>query len=140
MGTILRNSPHLSGEDFEENWKASASLYRLWLTDQGEERELSGEESPKNPARRGFTREEVEKEEARGGKLPLKRVIHRRVRYFIDGGVMGSAAFVEKVFERHRRSFGLKRKTGARRMREADWEGLFVLRDLKHDRIGPRPG
>src|SRR5690606_19878905 len=25
LGRILRNSPHLSGEDFEENWKATAS-------------------------------------------------------------------------------------------------------------------
>jgi hypothetical protein len=50
-----------------------------------------------------------------------KRAISRRVRYLIDGGVFGSAAFVENVFARHRERFGLKRKTGARRMREADW-------------------
>ena len=100
-------------------------------------RKLAGEEPSESRGRRGFTREE---EVARGGKLPLKRVIHRRVRYFIDGGVLGSAAFVEKVFEDHRGRFGLKRQTGARAMREADWEGLCVLRDLKHDRIGRRPG
>jgi hypothetical protein len=139
LGRILRNSPHFSGEDFEENWNATAPIYRLWLYDQGEVRELPGDDTAGNRTRRGFTREEVEEEVARGGRLPLKRVIHRRVRYFIDGGVLGSAAFVEKVFEHHRGRFGLKRKTGARRMREADWEGLCVLRDLKHDRIGRRP-
>ncbi len=84
------------------------------------------------------------------------QVIRRRVRYLprftrppgnlrqavsdsirlIDGGVFGSAAFVENVFTRHRELFGLKRKTGARRMRGADWEDLCVLRDLKNDLIG----
>jgi putative transposase len=136
LGRILRHSPQISGEDFEENWEATAPLYRLWLYDQGEVRELPGDDPAGKRTRRGFTREEVEEEVARGGKIPLKRIIHRRVRYFIDGGVLGSAAFVEQVFEHHRGRFGLKRQTGARRMRDADWEGLFVLRDLKHDRIG----
>lgn len=63
-------------------------------------------------------------------------MIRLRVRYFIDGGALGSAAFVESVFARHRDRFSPKRQTGARRMREADWEGLCVLRDLQRDRIG----
>ena len=98
----------------------------------------------------------METEVAPGGKLPLKQVIRRRARYLsrftrppaslrqavsaslrlIDGGVFGAAAFVENIFARHRERFGLKRKTGARRMREADWEDLCVLRDLKNDLIG----
>jgi hypothetical protein len=142
LGRILRHSPRISGEDFEQDWKATAPIYRLWLYDQGEAQELSDVsdvsdvETPRHTTRRGFTPEEVEAEVARGGKLPLKRVIRLRVRYFIDGGVLGSAAFVENVFERHRERFGLKRRTGARPMRDADWEGLCVLRDLKRDRIG----
>ena len=40
---------------------------------------------------------------ARGGKVPLKQVLRHRVRYLIDGGVFGSAAFVESVFLRYRR-------------------------------------
>ena len=144
LGRILRHSPQVSGEDFEEDWKSTAPIYRLWLYDQGEVRELPDEENPQSSIlpRRGFTTEQVEAEVALGGKLPLKQVIRRRVRYFIDGGVFGSAAFVEKVFERHRERFGLKRKIGARRMREADWEGLCVLRDLKNNLMGepaPRP-
>jgi putative transposase len=139
LGRILCHSPRISGEDFEEDWDATAPIYRLWLYDQGEVRELTDKEMPQGETRRGFTRVQVEEEEARGGRLPLKRVIHRRVRYFIDGGVLGSASFVEKVFERHRERFGLKRKTGARPMKGAAWEGLCVLRDLKNDRIGPRP-
>jgi hypothetical protein len=136
----LRHSPQISGNDFEQDWEATQPIYRLWLYDQGEVRELSDEEAQDRKVRRGFTRVEVEEEEARGGKLPLRRVIHRRIRYFLDGGVLGSAAFVEKVFELNRERFGLKRKNGARPMKGAAWEGLCVLRDLKSDRIGPRPG
>jgi len=76
---------------------------------------------------------------ARSGKVPLRQVLRHRVRYLIDGGMFGSAAFVESVMARHRERFGLKRTTGARPMREADWEGLCVLRDLKNDLIGEHP-
>jgi len=81
----------------------------------------------------------VEAEVARAGKLPLKQILRYRLRYLIDGGVFGSAAFVESVFSRHRERFGPKRTTGARPMREADWEGLCVLRDLKNDLMGEPP-
>ena len=136
LGRILRHSPHLGGGDFQEDWEATAPVYRLWLYDQGEVKERPDPENPGRKIRRGFSPGEVEAELARGGRLPLRRVIRLRVRYFIDGGALGGAAFVERVFERHRERFGLKRKCGARKMREADWEGLCVLRDLKRERIG----
>jgi hypothetical protein len=43
------------------------------------------------------------------------------------------------LFEREKAKggrFGGKRKTGARRMRGADWGGLRVLRDLQKDVMG----
>lgn len=135
LGRILRNSPPVSGEDFEKDWETTSQVYRLWLYDQGEVEEIIEFAKVAEKTRSGFTREEVEAENRKGGKLPLRQVIRLRVRYFTDGGVLGSAAFVDSVFERHRERFGLKRKTGARRMREADWEGLCVLRDLRRDRI-----
>lgn len=136
LGRILQHSPHLGGGNFEKDWEATAPVYRLWLYDQGEIKELPDEENPEQKTRRGFSPGEVEAEVARGGKVPLRRAIRLRVRYFIDGGALGGAAFVERVFERHREHFGLKRKSGARKMHEADWEGLCVLRDLKRDRLG----
>jgi REP element-mobilizing transposase RayT len=142
LGRILRHSPLASGEDFEEDWKATAPIYRLWLYDQGEIRVLPDEEDPESStqSRRGFTPGDVEAEVARGGKLPLKQILRHRVRYLIDGGVFGSAAFVESVFLRYRERFGPKRTTGARPMREAEWEGLCVLRDLRNDVMGEPPG
>ncbi|MFT5473802.1 MAG: putative transposase [Candidatus Promineifilaceae bacterium] len=54
-----------------------------------------------------------------------------RVRYFSDGAVMGSRAYVEDVFQRHRQQFGEKRKTGARPMRGGDWGDLMTARRLR---------
>ena len=136
LGRILRHSPLVSGEDWETNWEATAPVYRLWLYDQGEAPEVEDEEGKIRMVRKGFRSAEVEAERTRGGKMPLRQVIRLRVRYFTDGAVLGGAAFVESVYARHRERYGLKRKTGARPMEEADWEGLCVLRDLKHDRIG----
>lgn len=136
LGRILRNSPQVSGEDFEKDWEVTGQVYRLWFYDQGEIRELTDPCEAREKSRKGFTREEVEAENKSGGKLPLAQVIRHRVRYFTDGAVLGSAGFVDRVFDRHRSQFGLKRKFGARRMKEADWEGLHVLRDLRRDVIG----
>ncbi|MCB1204496.1 MAG: hypothetical protein KDN18_09570, partial [Verrucomicrobiae bacterium] len=82
---------------------------------------------------------EVEAVVEREGTLTLPQALRHRVRYFCDGAVLGSAAFVNAVFEREqtlRRRFGGKRTTGARRMRGADWGELRVLRDLQKDVIG----
>jgi hypothetical protein len=74
-----------------------------------------------------------------GGAMPLREVLRRRVRYFCDGAVLGTAAFVNGIFEREqslRKRFGEKRRSGARCMRGADWGELRVLRDLQKDVIG----
>jgi hypothetical protein len=71
--------------------------------------------------------------------MPVHQVLRHRVRYFRDGAVLGTAAFVNAVFEREqslRNRFGEKRTNGARRMRGAEWGDLRVLRDLQKDVIG----
>lgn len=138
LGKILQNSPHVSGEDFEKDWEATGRAYRLWLYHEGEVREIvpiADSEASARKARRGFSEEDVAAENARGGKLSLYQAIRHRVRYFTHGVAFGSAAFVDSVFERYRSQFSEKRTSGARRMREADWEGLHVLRDLQRDVI-----
>jgi hypothetical protein len=83
--------------------------------------------------KRGFSREEVKKVVEEGGKLPLSDALRCRVRYFTDGVVLGSQEYVEEVFRKHRGEFGVKRKTGARNMRWADWQGLCTIRDLRQE-------
>jgi hypothetical protein len=71
--------------------------------------------------------------------MRVRQVLRHRVRYFCDGAVLGTTAFVNGIFEREqslRNRFGEKRNSGARRMRGADWGELRVLRDLQKDVIG----
>jgi hypothetical protein len=57
-----------------------------------------------------------------------------RVRYFTDGAVIGSKAFVNEAFTNARERFRVRRKDGARRMRgtgKAAAGVLWSLRDLR---------
>ncbi len=65
------------------------------------------------------------------GQLPLSDLLMLRVRYFSDGLVLGSDAYVENVFEKYRSHFGKKRKSGARPIKALPDSGLHVIRDLK---------
>lgn len=115
-------------------WENTAPRYRLLLYGQGEACEAN--EGHGTKSRRGFSREQVETEGARGGKLPLRDILRCRVRYFCDGAILGSVGFVNGVFESQRWRFGPKRKSGARRMQGADWGELRVLRDLRVSVLG----
>jgi hypothetical protein len=69
------------------------------------------------------------------GQLPRSELLRLRVRYFSDGLVLGTEAFVEDVFEQFRSHFGEKRKSGARALRGFSGSGLNVIRDLRIDPI-----
>ncbi len=66
-----------------------------------------------------------------GGKLTKAELLRCRVRYLSDGVVLGSRAFVEDVFDQHRKEFGIRRRSGARHPKHAHWGGLCTLRDLR---------
>ena len=46
--------------------------------------------------------------------------------------------FVEERFLRYRNRFGVKRETGARAMKGADYGGLCIARQLRVDVFGSR--
>ncbi len=74
-------------------------------------------------------------EELRGGKkLSWGELLRCRVRYFSDGLVLGSQAFVEEASESRREWFGEKRKRGARGLPLASG-GLRCLGDLKKETL-----
>ena len=60
-----------------------------------------------------------------------------RVRYFVDGVMLGSQAFIENMFQRSRNLFCSSRKTGARQMRGTDWGELCTVRDFRTGVIEP---
>ncbi len=118
------------------DWAEVQRRYRLLLYSEGREQrpdEVTGE-----GGRAGIAAEECERVVEAGGAMPLAEALRRKVRYFSDGAVIGSTAFVEGVFEQLRVEgrTGPKRKTGARRMRGADFGDLRSLRDLREQPLG----
>lgn len=77
------------------SWRSIAGRYRLILFEDGVEVVSQGQ----NKSRKGMTKEAVEREVARGGKLSLSELLHHKTRYFIDGGVIGGKNFVKGVVE-----------------------------------------
>jgi hypothetical protein len=110
-------------------------LYRIELFKRGAQPQGTDEQG--RPLCYGFNPEEAMDMILLKRTVPLSEYIQLRVRYFADGLVLGSREFVESVFQAYRLRFGLKRKTGARRMRGVSSD-LYVLRDLKRDVIGWR--
>lgn len=135
LGLMLGEA--LQDPDFKSDWRRTGARYRMFLYEEGRERTADPELGVEG--RTGFSDAEVEAVAAAKGGKPVPEVLRHRVRYFCDGAVLGTVAFVETIFEREQRvrqRFGEKRTTGARRMRGADWGELRVLRDLRKDVIG----
>jgi REP element-mobilizing transposase RayT len=66
--------------------------------------------------------------------LGMAAMLRCRVRYFTDGAVIGSKAFVNEAFAGARERFTAKRKDGARRMRGSGAAAagvLWSMRDLR---------
>jgi hypothetical protein len=107
--------------------QAVLARYRVWLYGEGQEiLAVDGK-----GGRVGFTLEEIEAVRVSGGVLSLPQRLRLKVRHFTDGGAVGSKGFVDAVFGMWRERFGKNRKTGARKMRGADWGELRALRDLQ---------
>jgi putative transposase len=107
-------------------WEVQSRSYRKYLFMQASTHTEKG---------RTIREEKIEKVLQEGGKLSRAELLHCRVRYFSDGVVLGSKAFVEDVFESHREDFGLKRKTGARKPKYGQWGDLCTMRDLRLDPV-----
>ena len=130
-------SEALQDLDFKSDWRRTSARYRLFLYEEGQA--VAPDPDRGERGRLGFSETEVEAVREKKGAMPVQKVLRHRVRYFCDGAVLGTAEFVNGVFEREqerRKSFGEKRTTGARRMRGADWGELRALRDLQKDVIG----
>jgi hypothetical protein len=98
------------------NWRKAAHRYRQLL---------------KADAQRG----EIDREPAMEGTAPFSeaQMLHKKMRYFTDGLVIGTKRFVNEVFAATRDYFGSRRKSGARRIRHVE-TALCSMRDLSGER------
>jgi len=109
------------------DWAVQSRSYRKYLFIQ------AGTHTQKG---RKVCEEKIDRVLEAGGKLSKAELMQCRVRYFSDGVVLGSKAFVEDVFREHRGEFGLRRKTGARRPKFGEWGDLCTMRDLRVEPVG----
>ena len=88
-------------------------------------------------ADRGLPPEKTVASQAQGKppRLSEHDLLRRRVRYFVDGLVIGSQGFVDGVFSLSRGWFGSNRASGARRLAQAATP-LRSMRALKVSRYG----
>ena len=137
---------HKGYEADARHWAGDVSKqYRMLLLAEGEEKlkEVVSEAGKREVkvVRKGMKKEVVEAELAqleRGRDVAIGKMLRCRVRYFSDGAVIGSRAFVDGVFRAYRERFGEKRQSGARKLRgsaAAAAGTLWSVRDLRQ-RIG----
>ena len=107
----------------EKQWSDTQSAYRKILFGTGVgPRRNSG----------GISIEAFSRVMAEGGKLTLAEVLRCRVRYFTNGGVLGSKVFVEAQLAAYRTKTGRREGTGPRLLPSiADWGELAVLRNVR---------
>lgn len=115
-----------------QDWREVAKRYRLHVFGVGVEK---GYGPDGRPMRAGVTEERLKEVLSAGGELSRAEMLRCRVRYLADGAVLGRKEFVETVYRRNRKKFGLTRKTGARKMKHVDMDGLCSMRDLRRDII-----
>jgi putative transposase len=112
----------------EKTWKAAQQAYRQGLFGIGAGAREQGAT---------ITWEDFQRVMAKKGKLAVSEVLRCRVRYFSDGAVLGSKAFVAEHLERYRRRTGLRERTQPRPLAPVtEWGDLTTLRGLRRSALG----
>jgi putative transposase len=107
----------------KQEWAASVASYRRVLFGVGVSGTLEAGKIPRERALAVI---------AEGGEVPLAEALRCRVRYFSDGGVLGSEAFVRHWAKTRGVGHGRgERKRAPHSMKGADWGGLVVGRGLR---------
>jgi putative transposase len=111
------------------SWFETQATYRHWLFGTATEARDSGAV---------IDAALLEKVIEEGGKLPLSTVLRCRIRYFTDGAVLGSRAFVEAHLHAYRTMTGRRKRTAVRLIPlVADWGSpLATLRALRKNAFG----
>jgi len=67
-----------------------------------------------------------------GGRLPLPSILRSRIRYFTDGAVLGSRAFVETHLAQYQKRYRMRQRCSPSPLADVtDWCGLTTLRGLR---------
>ncbi|MDB9742062.1 hypothetical protein OAB00_04360, partial [Akkermansiaceae bacterium] len=132
-------------------WSDVMASYRVILAEEGGIIEADAPMMPGNSKSqqlkkaKGFSKEAVKEIIETGGKLSWAQVLRCKTRYFTDGLVIGSKAYVEEFYEELKEKTGQyqKRKSGARRLKYVDQScslnkerrppEIYTMRDMRRD-------
>jgi len=107
----------------ESTWEKNQAAYRQILFGTGVALRKKGASIPL---------EDFQRVMAEGGKLPLPEVLRCRIRYFTDGAVLGSRAFVQTQLAIYRARTGRRRCTPPRQIPSiTEWGELTTLRGVR---------
>lgn len=153
-------------EKLTSDASAVMDRYRMLMAEEGAEADQDAlpmtqgqRASKRHKRRRGYSRQEVDEILENNGKLSRAEMLRCKTRYFTDGAVIGSKAFVNGFFKRVKDHISepasvigsasavgiagvVKRQTGARKMRglrgveKMDGGVMYSYRDLQKDVYG----
>ena len=105
------------------NWKVAQAAYRLMIYGTATETRAHGA---------AITLEALAAVMAAGGRLPMATVLRCRLRYFSDGAVLGSKAFVEKQLAAYRPRTGRRQRNRTRFLPPiTEWGELAALHGVR---------
>lgn len=134
-----------SGKGFEgECWKEASRLYRRAMglalgRKPGKTQDFETQDTRKRLDAVTKNTAEILASEGDETVLPdlgIAKMLRCRVRYFTDGAVIGSKAFVNEAFAGARERFTERRKDGARRMRGSGKSAAGTLWSIRDLRVG----
>jgi putative transposase len=135
---LVRACMSQQGGGFEaEKWKDVSRIYRRAMGLALQRKNGRAQVETRGPVTKNT--EEMLASEDNETALPDVRMagmLRHRVRYFTDGAVIGSKAFVNEAFASARERFTPRRKDGARQMRGNGKPAAGVLWSLRDLRVG----
>jgi len=114
--------------------ESAMRAHRVLVFEAGSEEHVP--EDGEKSKRVGIPREKVEEVMSQGGKLPMKVLLRVKVRYLTAGAIIGSRAFVRRVYEGRKEELGPNRSRISTPMRYGEWGGMHSFRNLGKKLMG----
>src|ERR1700757_1583376 len=108
----------------ESSWKDAQREYRKLLFQTGTAASKAGAVVNVEVAKRVVQQQQ--------GEIPVAELLRCRIRYFTDGGILGSRVFVREQFARCRQVIASSQFDRGYRLRVTAGEQIWVLRNLRH--------
>jgi putative transposase len=131
-------SEAVAGSTVGQDGLADVGGHTAWQSAQSSYREiLFGTGGGTRAMAASIPASEVQRVLVEGGRLSLASILRCRIRYFTDGGVLGSRAFVDEQIAAYRRKTGGRALSGSYLLPACtEWGELAALRGLRRRAIG----